>query len=310
MSGVKWGRRSASLGLIAAIAACDAAHKPVELPPAEVGLATHTAGAAERAVGPDGRFVLRAPPTLARRQITSEEALKQAVAYVTTLGSFHVPFWEKRRGAPVAVSELRPSGPVYYAASPYDQDRIPAGTPGAFGRYRGPYYFVTFADAAGRPAVVVAVSAYNTHVSLANGKVGYTTPLDQGGEFLSRPVPLRRAAELPITAERAVTLVGAATGRRAVEVPELVLPPFGHMPHLARWRARLDRPAVVTAAGGGTRSEEAEVYVGMWGGTFRPKPAQPGGSRIRAYTSDAILTVPRAAGRPIDFEPVTLIRTP
>ena len=111
--------------------------------------------------------------------------------------------------------------------------------------------FVNYYELNQRIIGVLAGSALNSDWWIENGRL--RAPVIQGGEWSPAVVPRNTAYAFPITPERAVELVGRATGARTTNVPRLLLPSRHLAAAFARWEIQLDQPIEVIETGTGVR---------------------------------------------------------
>jgi hypothetical protein len=247
-------------------------------------------GAAAQSLDADGRFVLAAPARSGGRpQIDEGTAVALAAGYVRDLAPGILPMLEENHRGTIDLARLQQCGRVFYAESPYAE--LPADVPPVYHRTHGPWWLVTFCSGT-EPAVSVAVSAYDTHLSLRDGHLVYPLDQIQGQEFWSQGIPRDRHRALPLPPEEAVRLVSQLTGRPVLEPPTLIAPPSGTgVPQTARWRVRIDHPIALGTADGVRTVTTDELYANVT--TFREAPylsvtafAQPAARDVR-WTSDA-----------------------
>lgn len=248
------------------------------------------AGAAAQSLDANGRFVLSGPaPNEGRPQIDAATAVALAGGYIRDLAPGILPMLEENHGAAINLAELRQCERVFYAESPYGD--LPADVPPVYHRTHGPWWLVTFC-AGSEPTVSVAVSAYDTHLSLRDGHLIYPPDQIQGQEFWSQGISRDRHCALPLAPEEAVRLASELTGRPVVEPPTLIAPPSGTgVPQTARWRVRIDRPVSVHTAEGRRSVVTDELYANVT--TYREAPylsvaaaSQPATREVQ-WTSDA-----------------------
>jgi len=237
-------------------------------------LSSVVAGAAAANVK-DGKFQFAsAPPATTIPQITASEAEAIALAWRAPFGTPRKDYLTREHGAPVEPEKLNTCGRTYYAASAFDpppssaaSDPMQLATARAF----GPWWIVQLCAATSTPAVVLAVSAYDTDLKIESGTL--ILPPSGGNWFLAQGIP-PGTTDWPATPERAAARLAGLAGRRVAEVPELIAPPFiKGRPQDARWLLTLDGPAVgrafSSAGSGATRGYAWEptgtgtVHVGI-----------------------------------------------
>jgi hypothetical protein len=242
--------------------------------------------------------------------ITPEQAGEFAVAFARKWGRFYVEDWSKERGSPVDLASLSADPRIFYAETSFG--RVPDGYHPAFRRAYGPWYLVTLVQG-GKPALLVAVSAYNTDLKIdAHGLLVH--PFFSGNDFHAVGIAARTSTPgvRPITPEQAVEAVGRRTGARTQRTPDLYLLGKGQHPANAVWRLDLDRPVRVRVTG--TARQVRTVYAGQAGRYYIPSPQQPASYQGTGLRYDAsgerigtdLLEVPAKAGGVLAFDEVTL----
>lgn len=133
--------------------------------------------------------------------------------------------WEARHGGRIARAQLRRCGAIPYASSPYVVAAMTPEQPlrvDAIG-----HYLITLCSALGIPQVIVTVP-------VERGLLASTPDADLAGVG-ALGVPIEMTGPRFVTAEHAVRIAAARTGRRVSAVPELIYPRFGQSLE-ARWR--------------------------------------------------------------------------
>jgi len=273
-------------------------------PPTPTELQHYVTGAAAQALTASGEFRLAsASASSGRPTITSEHAGALAQAYVQSFGPALKGIWERQRGGPMDLADLKIARRILFANTPYEE--FPNGFHPAFARGFGPFYLVTF-TVGDQPAIVVAVSAYATDVAINKSGLLDMPTLD-GNVFFDEVVPVDGHTFFPLTPEEAVAHVGQLTGARTARVPELVRPNADYSPALAAWHLTLDRQVPVAAIAGearGRRFETRELYVGpavrwKWQAATVEQPAV-----VEAYAMP--LGADSLSATPKRYVPVTL----
>lgn len=234
------------------------------------------------AIGPDDRLLLAAPPNTGRPQISGV----QAGAFAVSLAKYYLPYtnthWDSERGKPVDYQKLAVCGSPLYASSPFERLEIddPAARAVPLQKALGPLWLVNLCGPSGPPQLHIAVSAYSTDLRLdASGVIEF--PPVSGGDFFPEAVPISGLSEELPSAEAAVVLSAALTGRRVAAAPELIAPFYiNESPYGSRWRITLDRPVRLRATSGES-IETSEIFIRrtrlaqpvsqLWG----PTPVQP-----------------------------------
>lgn len=250
--------------------------------------------------GPEGRFVLPAPPPGAFPQLTPEQAAEMAVVFARTFGPYIRGYLETDHGRSIDFEALRVGSPVYYSATPYEPP--PADVNPALRNLTGPSYLVYLVSPEGTPVLMVSMAAY-TEVRVEAGRLRF--PREYGNDFEAHGVPLGRGFVMPVSPERAVEIVARATGGRAASVPELVMADLDYMPVHSRWKVTLDR-AVSARGRSGRMRPVREVYVGLRSELTIPLEDQPQERMVFDSRANRSVRLSVRPGRPVAFEPVTL----
>lgn len=223
--------------------------------PTATEIRAHVSGSASQALNADGQFVLGPAPKMPLPTIDEGEARQRAVAWARTYAQYTIGMLERGHGAPIDVNSIQPCRRTFFVDTPYEP--VPAGMPNHLRNAYGPWWLVTLCSTEGVPQVSLAVAAYATDVKVVDGRIVF--PNVHGNEFFPLGIPLGQA--LTITPERAVEAAHEATGRRAAEVPQLVLDGSFQVPQHARWRFRLEAPAALKVKGTGKPMASQELYV-------------------------------------------------
>lgn len=200
-----------------------------------------------------GEIQVSGPILTSRPQIAASRADSLAQWWARTRAAMARPMLERQHGAALNIPALHVCGRTYFARSAFDP--LPISLPDYAQRSFGPYWIVTICDDA-EPAISLAVSAYATDLTLANGRVDF--PKVSGEEFKWVGIPVGSSG-LPLPPEEAVATMFAQTHRRVAADPELVI--LGHsIPQLARWHLHLD--SVASLGTGHGIVHDQDVYVG------------------------------------------------
>jgi len=219
-------------------------------------LSTVVTGAAAAALQANGQFELPAAPP---GMVTDSQARALSAAFVRMFGVFFVDFWEHDdRAGPIDLATLRVCGRSYYARSPYEP--LPSSASFVLRQTYGSYWLTSLCGVNGNAQVSVAVPAVDTQFHVDS--VGYITGIAGIDSARFLPVGIAPGFSVPPSPESAVREVAQWTGRRVVEVPELVLQPPSYFPQLAKWRVQLGVPADFTELGDTTQLLLSEVYFG------------------------------------------------
>lgn len=282
------GLAASALGLLAVFAACSD-ESPTRALPTASRLQAVVTGAAATALDQDGRIHLPAPARGAERELTAVEAVTFASAWTRDYAPMTRSWLEDTHGAAIDFKTLTSCGRPLYARSAFNAP--PQGIPGPYRRIHGPWWLVTFCDAARAPSVSIAVSAWATELTMESGKLRF--PRVGGTELVAVGIPVGHVGEYPSAPEVAMEFAARQTGRRVSEVPELVTPlQTDGPPQLARWRVTLDGLARVRT-GLGERAI-TEVFVG---------PRQVGGKEIVASVAAQV----QSAAIDLDWAPLPVI---
>lgn len=210
-------------------------------------------------VDQNGRFILTSTLSQAgRREISGPQASALAVAWTAEFGTRLRRYLEAGRNAAIDFKSLSPCGRPLYARSAFEAPD--PGVPLPVSRPFGPYYFVTMCDRSGGATLSIAVSAWNTDLSISKGALQFA-PF-QGNEFFPIGVPNGHRGEYPASPEDAATVAVKGAGRLVAKVPTLVMPSslFG-LPQSARWEVQLDSATTIVGKSG-RRMSTRTAYVG------------------------------------------------
>lgn len=246
--------------MLAVLLVVSCTERTVNAPPVSTDsadLARMVTGEAAARLDASGAFIMSndaARGTAVRPQLTEARASQYAAIAARDFGPLTRSDIEKERGGRVDFSSLAPCGRTFYAESPLPD--LPVEVSDAARRGYGPWWLVTLCQG-GDPAVSVATSAYNTHLTITDGKLRY--PAVSGNEFWIIGIP-HSLGHLPLSPEEAVRFASTATGVAIAQVPRLLAPlPRDGMPHMSRWQLTLERP--VTARGVSSRSAQVNTSV-------------------------------------------------
>lgn len=280
-------------------------------PPPDVRL--YVTGAAAANLGPDGLFsypVAVAPST--EPIISAARARELAVSYALSFGPVLEERWQQQHGQAFDFRELRADARVLFQSTPFEM--FPGGYHGAFRRTFGPYYLVRLGTG-GHHRMSVAVSAYNTNVSIfPDGRLN--RPFESGAEFFERGLPADSTSDelAPLWPEAAVVHVARLTGTRVSEVPAFVRMVWNWGPLGGGWKLTLERPVRVRTPSGSRTVDVRELYLGREGGRrlFIPAVEQPSwleSPAQRAGDPDVIevVRVGVLPGKPAVFDEVVVV---
>lgn len=216
----------------------------------------------------NGSFVLSAMSSGETPEITATQAEALAMAWRTDFGPWVQGFLDEGHGGPVPLAQLTVCGKTLYVRSHYEMPPATAMADpvvAAHVRGYGPWWLVSLCEPGGGTDVVLAVSAYATDLSVADGHI--VVPRIGGNWFI--PLGVRPDEALLPTPEDAAVRAAQATGRRISGVPELVMTAWG-VPQLAQWRLTVEAPAAIQR-GDGQSVAVREFYVGR---PFIDRPVQ------------------------------------
>ncbi|HJQ19000.1 MAG TPA: hypothetical protein VJ867_01540 [Gemmatimonadaceae bacterium] len=242
--------------------------------------------------------------------VSGSYARELATAFVHSYGPAFLSAWQNERGGPIALSRLSAASRVYPAPTAFEM--VPdVGCHPAFVRLFGSYYLLTF-DNADEPQVYLAVSAQTTEYSVdQNGDL--VEPGRTGQDFVSDGIPI--AGGFITGPEQAVARAAQATSALINRVPQLVLRQNNlFAPTFALWRVSLDRQVNV-ARDTGAAQNVSTLYVGPDSRVYVPSAVQPRSVSQQCTLVDENLVnhgidtidVAVQSGKPIDFEPVTIL---
>ena len=288
-------------------------------------------------LGPGGRFQVRPPAGEHHRIITPEQAVRLATAFVHGFRSYkdlprglhgeRLSHMDKAHGDVIDFQALRPGSQVYFPATPYGPlaDSVPELIREAY----GPHYIIPFHDPQGTQVLVVAVPAEDLGYWIdERGRV--RPPGGTGGiRIYSTIVSASAEYPVPLTPECAVRLVGQATGRRVLRVPEAVYPGRPWAPTILYWQLTLDAPVQVRLEEQGNTGTTQVLYLGLEARSrsepgrlqpvlFQAAPEQPRadtveapvahrGNRPTGETDRRVFVVPIRPGRAVRFQKVQLL---
>lgn len=266
----------------------------------------------------DGRFTMGAPNTGTRLEISATQAEALAAAWPRQFGVLVRGTIEEHRGAPVNLESLAPCGRTFYVEPSFDP--LPADVPIAVQRTYGPWWLVPLCATPPNVEVTLAVSAYDTDLSLQGGKIVMST--GGGMWFWFRGIPPGQSEAVAVSPEAAAAAAAALTGHRVKSVPILVGGNWRErVAQYARWRVELDAPGRVRGPDGRISSEDV-VYVDApnnrpsqtrtWRAALQQPDTlashfrQPPSAGQRANQAPTMpLVIRRRAAHPLSFEIVT-----
>ena len=261
---------------VVGLLACEHPDSPTGALAPPPDIAAYVTGEAATALTSESIFPYAGPVVdRGERIISPEQAREQALAYAVASRQFMKPAWERIAERRLDVEHLDADPRVFFAESPYG--RFPEGPYHPSHRKAwGPYYLVVLRNGV-EAVVLVAVSAYNTDVSVDERGFLWTPPIG-GGAFLSVGISAD-TTEFPFSLpERAVARVSARTGARVAAPPRLWLLDQGHHPALAVWKLSVDRPLSFRVKATGDVISTREVYVNGRSEWMVPAQKQPSGT--------------------------------
>lgn len=222
--------------------------------------ASMVVGEAAAALGPDGRFQLPdAPGAVTGREVTREKAIQIAKAFVHDFAPLAIAWWEEYYGARINARELVVCDDrAFYAASNYI---IEPSASVSIRREIGGHWLVAFCSGGNRQAVSVSFSAEATEIGVHLDRALQLSDMN-AGNFFDIGIPAK-FPHIPVPPESAVEFIFKIAGLRVKDVPELVLPPQGYAPQVARWRLVLEKPVLLRGSKTGRELVTPEVYVGF-----------------------------------------------
>lgn len=285
-------RAAASAAIVTLLAACGDVVEPVDAPPPIREYVTPEVAAQ---LTPEGRFRIDDGPLPTEAPaIDARRAGEQALAYVRTFAPHLGEYWERSHGGRIDFSRLEVDPRIFLARSPYGP--VPDGPfHSAHRRAWGPFYIVRLTSA-NRPAVVVAVSVFNTDVEVERGRV-ILHPFG-GNEFFVTGLSLDARKAVFGSPEHAVNSAGRRLGARVSRAP--VLAARGRdgdwSPDAPLWRLSLEREVPLRGKSRAFRQRVREVYVGPLERLYVPAPDQP------STQSDHFITGPPWPGPVVRVE--------
>lgn len=204
-----------------------------------------------------------------------------------TFGIWHRPAWERQRGATISLAALTVGRHVYLAQTPYGP--VPAGLHPSARKHFGPYYVMPLLEN-GIPAVMLAVSAYNTDMRIgADGQL--ILPRLDGNSFRHSGVPATLASFASLTPEEAIVIVSRAANQKVARLPEMVLPGSRTLPIFALWKISLEGSASIARDNGQGREKASVIFLGRSGNrdTRVPEHQQPAALTLGCVGEPTIL---------------------
>jgi hypothetical protein len=246
--------------VVAGLSACGDSVGPGE--PQVPDVTAYTAGPArENLVA--GHFVLPTPKVGVVPEIDRQKAHELTLAWLADLAPFLAAALSEDRGAAIDLTRLAICRETFYAGSSFVLDNPNTMADPFYAaavRPFGSQWVVSLCAPGSRLEVSLAVAALSTDLQVVNGHL--SGPRVGGNWFVSLGVPVGLAV-LPPRAEEAVLLAAIATGRRIVNVPELVARgPRQGIPQVSFWRLQLESPATVERQGGTGVVNTSELFVG------------------------------------------------
>lgn len=251
--GARCGRWLVLALISAGTAGCQSDGGKIASPPLSASeVSASLTGSAAVALQQNGKFSIRELQRQSELAIMSaEQATTFALAFAREFAPFHATRLEEQRGHRIDYQRTAVCGRVLLAQSAYESP--PPQTPRVLRLRLGPQWLVPLCDPSG-PALNVAVAARATDLRIDDGHL--RLPPIQGGEFHARGIPIGGVAEM-LPPEDAVVHAAARTGKRVSAVPELVAPPFPHIPQNSSWRLTLEAPATLRTSRGAEVSTSA-----------------------------------------------------
>lgn len=182
---------------------------------------------------------------------TRSDAVSIARDFVAANAATDAIWWRGQHGGPIDAGRLRTCGRTQYASSAYVPAAMTTTQPlriSAVG-----YFSVTFCAPDGTPQIEVTVPVE------PNQLVGVTPSRFDG--VLASAIPIELRYQPALSAEDAVRIAVARTGRRVSGIPELVTARFTYEP--ARWRVPLESAVTVYGLETGITDTLDFVMVGV-----------------------------------------------
>lgn len=288
------------LGLFTLVMACAVEE------PASVGhlspLESVLTGNAARALSADGTFPVAASAQGNRKEIDQQRATELAAAWLRTHINYvilHV--LETDRGAPIALSKLKPCGRAFYENSLFEA--LPLEAPDVVQKIAGSHWVVPFCEGSDQQ-LSVSVSVYASDIATAPPS---NQPSSTGVDYWVVAIPPGRRA--PAFPEDVALFVADKTGSRITEVPELISTGYGSAAQFAAWRVALESPVSIRGPAGSTRLTN-EVFVRIWEdwslSLFADLGGETGISSDAAPFRDQRIPLTRRAGAPSRLQPITV----
>jgi hypothetical protein len=289
-----WVRCLAQASIGAAILGVACLSEPGDVPDrAQVAWLSGEAAAALRA---DGTFDVTQPELSGDiAEIDYELARRQTEAWRLTFGPAAMTFLADERGEEFDIGKLRLCSRAYYAARAYKSGTVAA--PQFERKAFGPYWLVELCTRSGVHVVSVAASAYNTDLAIVDGRL--KLPPLSGSQFQPWGIPVS-VSQLPVSAERAVCVAYAFSGRRITKVPRLFMPPRPLPAYEARWRVVLDGAVEVKLEDGESASASV-LWIGARTRTSVVPAIAVDGSPLQPVV--ATYEVPGSPSETVTFEP-------
>ena len=274
-------------------------------PGLDVSIARYlTAGVASH-LGSDGRLVLLEPTG---DTLSSAAAIRIADAYLRLYGPPALRYYFSASGREFSLDRVHSCGRAFITSSPYELSAI---RDEPMRRRLGAHWLCHFCLEGRTPVLSVSVSALAVEAALAVGRGEHFDP--DLADVRELPIPIR-IAEIPVSPERAVAFAASLTSTRVAGLPELVQPPSGRYPQLARWRLVLERPIRARATSSGIASDEQVVYVG-WEREVGPllllraklSQRDVDSIRVASASSRTGMAVPRRSSMPFEFERIETV---
>ncbi len=201
-------------------------------------ISTYLTDRAAAALQADGRFSADPGESPDGTPIITEgRARALAMAYLRSFGQTFHSTWEQQRGASIDLSTISVGPRIYFAHTPFGA--FPSGFHPAVRRSYGPYYIVPFYSN-GTPAIVMAVSAYNTDVT-TNAVGQLVLPKLGGMGFIHEGIAVNQPGYRLTSPEDAAISVASGSHARVATPPRLMMRAHNQSPLLAVWQMDTER---------------------------------------------------------------------
>lgn len=244
-------------------------------------------------------------------EIDARTANELARIWIRDYAKFTLTSFAIERGQSISLAGLGICGRAYHAKSPYAPQQDVAVR-----KYFGSYWLVQICSA-DVPVISLAVSALNTDLEIREDTIRW--PSVHGSDWYPVALPLG-TKEFPLSPEAAVGIVADSSGRRADQIPELVLAGPPYMPQVARWRIHVEGNADIEELASGSRRSVPEIFVARTLRTQRLQilaatDSQPDHREVKSFgggnpnrQEDRVYRLTRRNEFPVSFVPAGIRR--